>query len=560
MTHPLTHTQIHLLVRAKAAGLLPQDAEWPAASTERPWPVVLLTALGAWLAAVPLLGVVGMLIGDFITRSGGAYLVALLVLAAALVLLRARDLPLFVEQLAVPALLVGGGSLGFGLFRDLPFQAAAALLAGVALVLAAALGQPWLRVLLGALAAGLTQSALASGQGDLDALFARHGAGRLWFAVQAELAVWLGLLWAQSHAALAGGRPRVAAALESIGAGWLLATLIALAWLSGLSFLVGGSLGGMGGEMAGALAHGRGAAAMSWVMPLGSVLAALAAAGWAARTWPQLRALPVLAVFVVLIGLAWFLTSLGAVWLALAVCATTQRWRLAAACALAAAWVLGSFYYQLAWPLAGKALVLVAAGALLGVLAWLGWRGKLLPPRAGGAQRATGRPGLATLSRGLIALALVATLAVVNAGIFQKERLIAEGRPVFVELAPVDPRSLMQGDYMRLNFRLPADVQQGLDGLLTTRSRPQVVARQDARGVATLLRIDVPGEALGSDEMRIELTPKGGRWILVSDAWFFRVGDAARWSGARYGEFRVAGDGRALLVGMADAGLRRIEP
>jgi uncharacterized membrane-anchored protein len=126
---------------------------------------------------------------------------------------------------------------------------------------------------------------------------------------------------------------------------------------------------------------------------------------------------------------------------------------------------------------------------------------------------------------------------------------------VFVELAPVDPRSLMQGDYMRLNFNLPRD---GLDGLMTLR-RPHVVARRDARGVAALLRLD-DGTPLAADEMRIELTPKDGRWILVSDAWFFKEGQAERWSAAKYGEFRVDDTGRALLVGMADAQLRPIRP
>jgi uncharacterized membrane-anchored protein len=549
----MTHRLIHAMVRAKAAGLLPQEAE-PPATSERPWPVVLLTALGAWLAAVPLLGVVGMLFGDLIHHGAGAHIVGVLVLGAAVVVLRAAALPLFVEQLAVPALLVGGGSLGFGLFRDLPVQAAAALLAAVALGLAAAVARPWLRVLLGALAAVLTQLALSS-HGDLDTLFARHGVGRLWLVAQAGLLIWLGLLWAQSHAALGGGRPRVAAALESISAGWLLASLVALVWLSGMTFLVGGSLGGAGRDLADAVTRVRGAETMVWVMPLGSGLTALLAAGWAARAWPQLRALPQLGVFGVLIALAGFLTTLGAVWLALAVCVTTQRWRLAAACAVAAAWVLGSFYYQLAWPLASKALVLAVAGALLGALAWLGRRGNP-SPRADVAQRAVGRPALA---RGLIVFTAVATLAVANLGIVQKERLIAEGRPVFVELAPVDPRSLMQGDFMRLNFRLPDDVQRQLDSLLT-RQRPQVVARRDARGVATLLRIAEPGAVLAAEELRIELTPKSGRWMLVSDAWFFREGDGERWSRARYGEFRVADDGRALLVGMADAELRRIEP
>jgi uncharacterized membrane-anchored protein len=155
-------------------------------------------------------------------------------------------------------------------------------------------------------------------------------------------------------------------------------------------------------------------------------------------------------------------------------------------------------------------------------------------------------------------LSAFASLVVANVGIVQNEALIAKGQPVFVELAPVDPRSLMQGDFMRLAYRLPTDLDHTLGSLLT-RQRPQLVAQRDARGVATLLRIDAGGE-LAADEMRIELTPKSGRWMLVSDAWFFKEGDGARWAPARFGEFRVASDGRALLVGLADANLRRIAP
>ncbi|MBK6999459.1 MAG: DUF4401 domain-containing protein [Rhodoferax sp.] len=78
-------------------------------TNERPWPVVLLTALGAWFAAVPLLIAIGMLLGDMLrTGTGvGIYFIGVLVLCASVVVLRAQGVALFVEQLAVPGLLVG---------------------------------------------------------------------------------------------------------------------------------------------------------------------------------------------------------------------------------------------------------------------------------------------------------------------------------------------------------------------------------------------------------------------------------------------------------------------
>ncbi|TMH00918.1 MAG: hypothetical protein E6H79_16185 [Betaproteobacteria bacterium] len=92
----------------------------------------------------------------------------------------------------------------------------------------------------------------------------------------------------------------------------------------------------------------------------------------------------------------------------------------------------------------------------------------------------------------LIALSALAVLLVVNLGIGQKERLIAHGQAVFVALAPVDPRSLMQGDYMRLNFNVPQDVARRFDGLISLR-RPQVVARRDQREARPARADELPG-------------------------------------------------------------------
>lgn len=506
-------------------------AATPPDDAGRPWPVVLLTALGAWLAALPLLGVVGLLLGDVLQRGAGPYLVGLLMLAGAVVLLRGRGVALFVEQLAIPALLVGAGSLGFGLFRDLPDGAAAGLLAALALGVAALVRAPWLRAVLGAAAAGCFVVACAAPR------FFGGETARIGLALQAALGLWLAALALRQRVLRGGGHTR-AAALESVAAGWLAAVLWGLAAWSGMSFLVGAS-GGFAGEAMQAAPRGTG------LLPGVSVLLALAAAAWLARGWPAVRRPAWALAAAVLAGLAWAMPALGAVLLATAVCATGARWRLAVAGAVAAAWIVGAFYYPLDWTLTAKALVLIGAGALLGALAWLAARGGAsaarIAPAAAGPWRSAG-----------IALSLAAVLATANLGIWQKQRLIAHGAPVFVELVPVDPRSLMQGDYMRLAYRLPDDLERRIDPLAAV--RPQVVARRDARGVATVLRLD-DGQALAADELRIELTPRHGGWTLVSDAWFFTEGEARRFEPARYAEFRVAPDGRALLVGLRDAAL-----
>jgi uncharacterized membrane-anchored protein len=531
------------LEAAIARGLLPEGAQLPA-HEGRPWPVTLLTALGAWLAAIPLLGVVGILLGPLVRNSAGAFAVGALVLTASVVVLRSRDLPVFVEQLAVPGLLVGAGSIAFALFENLPREGASCLLALLSLAVAALIERAWLRVLLGAAAAGLCVLTLGPTR-----LFDSISGPLLvlWTAFHATLGIWLLVMWAQPR--LAATRAMLA---ESAGAGWLLAVLAGLAWWSGMTFLVGGSFGGgFIGSVARELGPRSGGGGFA-LMQAFSVLCALAALLLAGRRWPALREPATAAVGLVLAGLSWFLPALGGVLLALAWTATTHRWRLASAAVLAAAWIVGGFYYQLAWPLAEKAVVLAGAGAVLGVLAWLARR------RAAPASAAT--PAFTAERRGamLMAAGAVFTLAVANFSIWQKETLIANGQKVFVALAPVDPRSLMQGDFMRLNYSIPSAGNNAAEWN-TTGARPHVIARRDpTTGVATLLRMAPAGAPLTADEMRIELTPISGRWMLVSDAWFFREGDGRRWEAAKYGEFRVAPDGKALLVGMADANLKTI--
>ena len=512
---------------AQDRGLLPADASPPVAAAEaRPWPVVLLTALGAWLAAVPLLAVVALVFGPLF-QHGGAYLGGVLLLLGAVAMLRA-SLPLFAEQLAVPLLLAGGASLGFGLFQDLREPAAPALLALLAWGVALTVREHWLKACLGAVAAFFLAMVFwpwGSGLG------APGGTAAYWLGWHVCLGAWLlAAVW-ERRAGLGSG-------LVAIAAGWLAMCLLGLALSWNLNQLLDG-----GGPPGFAGAHPR----VGWPGVVSAGLALLGTA-WLGRAWPSLRRPAYGGVALVLAGLAVFMPTLGAVVLALAGCAARARWRLAAAAVLAAIWIVGSFYYQLAWPLATKAALLAAAGLLLGLLAWPLWRRSSPAAPTGGVGGRGVRLGAAS--------SLILALLVVNLGIAQKEALIAEGQPVFVPLAPVDPRSLMQGDFMRLDFALPAEVPAQAGGLLAAR-RPQVVASLDERRVARLLRLH-DGSPLAPGELLIELTPKAGRWTVVTDAWFFEEGEARRWSAARFGEFRVGPDGQALLVGLRGAALNKL--
>lgn len=532
---------------AVAAGLLPAGTTVDE-SSERPWPVVLLTAVGAWFAAVPLLLMVGMLLGDLIQRSGGPYVIGVLVLVAAAVVMRSTGLAPFVEQLAVPALLVGGGTLSMGVYRDFHTVGGSWIMLAVVLAVALAIPKVWLRVLLGAVAAALLTVALLP---NWEWLRGRHSA---LLVLHALLALWLLALWLQARV------PQWAAVVEPLAAGWLLTTLAGLVWLSGATFLVGGAVAS--NEVGEVLGWVRGPGAHDWqttTIQFGASLLVMLGAGVGARAWPTLRQFLPLAVALVLAALAWFMPLLGAAVLALMVSATTQRWRLAGACALAAAWILGSFYYQLQWPLADKALVLVGAAAVLGALAWWdsrkpGHAERHTDGAAVGSHAAAPRLALWALLGGTALTVLAA-----NVAIWQKQDLIAHGKPLYLALAPVDPRSLMEGDYMRLRFpTVDAHEESLLQDLGST--RPHMVVQYDARGVATVQRLHTVGQPLAANEMLLELTPKNGSWVVVTDAWFFKEGDAPRWQAARFGEFRVLPDGRALLVGMADVNLTPIRP
>ena len=148
-------------------------------------------------------------------------------------------------------------------------------------------------------------------------------------------------------------------------------------------------------------------------------------------------------------------------------------------------------------------------------------------------------------------LALV--LLVSNGAIVQKERVLAHGTPVLLELAPVDPRSLMQGDYMRLNYRMSRE-----NRIDQAKPDGRIVITLDEDGVARFVRVYDGVSALAPGQHLLRYRNRSGFLRIGTDAFYFQEGHADRYRGARYGELRVDKSGESVLVGLRDSTFRSL--
>jgi uncharacterized membrane-anchored protein len=528
----------NLIQAATAQGILPADAVPLAAS--RPWPIVLITVLGAWLAAMPLLLVIALLFGDVLVDGVACYFVAVFALVAAKFTMFANPEQDFVEQLGVPALLAGLGLLAFGLHRDLgDVRLANALLASLVLVIGWFVRQHWLRMVLGALAC------LAFMLMTCDAILIRQL--DFWSATSFATLVWLVAVLCTDHSGLSGDSADKLLASESLSTGWILATLGMLVYGAGATFLSVAVLG-FDYNMDG------GARLSLYSLPRAvSCALALAALACLFHRWPAVHVPRYYAAATLVTAMSWLMPALGAPLLVLSFCASSSRWRLAVVSGVAATWIIGSFYYQLGLPLATKALVMIGMSVGFAIIAWRRRTGRAARVKPEPTLPQGGGLNAGYVHRFGIATSLLVTLLAANIGIWQKETLIGSGRQVFIALAPVDPRSLLQGDYMALNFQLPELQEADSWG----RQRVKAVARMDGRGIAVIQGLAM-NRPLQPDEIYFELRPTQSGLRPATDAWYFKEGEADRWAKASYGEFRVDRQGQALLVDLRGPNLEQL--
>lgn len=232
-------------------------------------------------------------------------------------------------------------------------------------------------------------------------------------------------------------------------------------------------------------------------------------------------------------------------------------------------------YYELGTTLLWKSLHLLVTGGVLlvvrhGVLVAFGDPGAprreaLVEERVGASHaRSVAVPGLALVRArratplagrwGTVAVAAAVTLAlgVPYALAAHREQIARTGTPVLLELAPADPRSLMQGDYMTLRY---AEVQRFRVAEETADGN--VVVELDHRGVGRFVRFD-DGAALADGQLRLRYRKRRWNVRIGAESFFFEEGQGARYQSARFGELRVSPSGEVVLVGLRDAELHAL--
>lgn len=160
----------------------------------------------------------------------------------------------------------------------------------------------------------------------------------------------------------------------------------------------------------------------------------------------------------------------------------------------------------------------------------------------------------------IIAVAgLVIILGVANFVIGDRQAIVDSGQPVLLELGPVDPRSLMQGDYMVLRYHDRLFPPQSEVGKLPRTGA--FVISLDENNVGEYQRVD-HGEELADNEVLLQykLRDERGRIRLGAESYFFQEGNAQLFNAGRYGVLHVDTSGKSVLIGLADENHQLIRP
>lgn len=147
--------------------------------------------------------------------------------------------------------------------------------------------------------------------------------------------------------------------------------------------------------------------------------------------------------------------------------------------------------------------------------------------------------------------------------VIKNEKILANGQLVLLELAPVDPRSLMQGDYMDLRYKITE-----LQEFNEPQIKPQIeilpkkgyfVIVLDSNNIAKKVRIQPIKNPLNNGEYLLKYHKNNYQIYLGTESYFFQEGTAEKYEKAKYGALKIDKNGNAILEGLYNKELVKLE-
>ncbi len=149
----------------------------------------------------------------------------------------------------------------------------------------------------------------------------------------------------------------------------------------------------------------------------------------------------------------------------------------------------------------------------------------------------------------IILLNLLILMLYFNYSVIDKENILSEGKLVLLELAPVDPRSLMQGDYMDLRYKIADSIS---NNSKYNFKRAYCILRIDSNNLTEFVRVQQKPTPIKNDEIPIKYSRIYTRIKIGAESFFFQEGKSKLYDSAKYGGIKIDKNGNSVLVGLYD--------
>ncbi len=148
-------------------------------------------------------------------------------------------------------------------------------------------------------------------------------------------------------------------------------------------------------------------------------------------------------------------------------------------------------------------------------------------------------------------IATIMIFVIFNVMIYQKQKILRTGETVYLSIAPVDPRSLMQGDYMTFRYLLEDDIKKVATP--ATQGGYLVIATNE-NGVGEFVKF-YQGETLNTNEklLQYRFHPNNfAPYTIKPNTFFFQEKLQPNFQQAKFAVFHYQGEKNYLLTGLAD--------